>query len=315
MTLKNNILLLLAVMSFLGTIVSTTDAQEITVRNDSIEHRVPKTMLGSKPSTVLPNLLTPINVMPIQNLPSATLFDNEKTLLNRTKTSSAYQYTNNGYMPKLIHTEPAGFLKGEYSVGGPIMTFRNGYIYGTGGRKNMIGWGTSNAASIGYTHFFSDRLMLDVNLNASKYYIPHFSNTTFGAAARMTYRVSDRMDLNVFGAYSRSMYQPKSFYNYGASVSYDMSQHFGMEMGVNRYYDPFRTKWQTVPIVTPYIKFNNGAKFGFDFGGLLKDAAEKWIFKSNSNSGGIIAPPPSAGQMIKIRGGNPALPSSYLPAK
>ena len=29
-------------------------------------------------------------------------------------------------------------------------------------------------------------------------------------------------------------------------------------------------KWVTDPIVRPYIKLNNGQKFGFDFGNMLK---------------------------------------------
>lgn len=32
-----------------------------------------------------------------------------------------------------------------------------------------------------------------------------------------------------------------------------------------------RGRWETAPIVSPYIKFNNGAKFEFPLGDLLKE--------------------------------------------
>ena len=67
-----------------------------------------------------------------------------------------------------------------------------------------------------------------------------------------------------------------------------------MEMGVQRYYNPLRGGWETVPIAAPYFKFNNGAKFGIDVGGLLyeifRDASFHREMKKGNRPNPTIAP-------------------------
>ena len=86
------------------------------------------------------------------------------------------------------------------------------------------------------------------------------------------------------------------------SIGMDMSEHFGMELGVQRYYNPLRGGWETVPIAAPYFRFNNGAKFGFDVGGLLyeifRDTSFKKEMKKGHYSNPTITPP---GPKIEIR--------------
>ena len=45
-------------------------------------------------------------------------------------------------------------------------------------------------------------------------------------------------------------------HRYGATMSLDMSERFGMEVGVQRYYDAYRGRWETVPVVIPYYNFD-----------------------------------------------------------
>ena len=81
-----------------------------------------------------------------------------------------------------------------------------------------------------------------------------------------------------------------------------MTEHFGMEMGVQRYYNPLRGGWETVPIAIPYYKFNNGAKMGLDVGGLIyqifRNASFKGSVKSGARPNPTIAP---QGPRIEIR--------------
>jgi hypothetical protein len=284
----------------------TVRAQEIFSKRDSISNRMTKGNEKTKVGTG--DFLTPRTTLPKLKRPESGYAPTRPTTKPFVSTPSSL-FKDNSYNPRTIHIDETGFLKGEYSVGGPIATFRNGYVYGMGQQQNIIGLGAKNSASFGYTHFFSDRLLMDVNVNANKLNGAHMMNSSLGAGARMTYRLSDRSDINVFGSYSRTLVSPMSYYHYGASISYDITEHFGMETGVNRYYDPFHHKWQTIPIVSPYVKLNNGQKLGFDFGGLLKDLFDSHSYHQNAIPQGMNKP--FRGGLVPVRGGNPALPRSY----
>ena len=109
--------------------------------------------------------------------------------------------------------------------------------------------------------------------------IIHLDNrlyNNFGVAGRVSYRLSDRFTLNAFGSYRQGngLYHSMAAMpyvatsNYGATISMDISDKFSMEMGAQRYYDPYSHKWITMPILIPQININ-GSKFGIDVGGLL----------------------------------------------
>ena len=70
----------------------------------------------------------------------------------------------------------------------------------------------------------------------------------------------------------------------------EVSEHFGMEMGVQRHYNPLRGGWETIPIAVPYFKFNNGAKFGLDVGGLLYEIFRDNSFKREIRNGNFSNP-------------------------
>ena len=77
---------------------------------------------------------------------------------------------------------------------------------------------------------------------------------------------------------------------YGASMSFDMSERFGMEVGVQRYYDAMRGRWETVPIVIPYYRFEKFT-LGLDVGGLVYELLRDLVFDKRDNSGPTIMPP------------------------
>ena len=182
-----------------------------------------------------------------------------------------------GYHPKTIDMDRSRFLNGEYTVSGPILQWRRDMLYGSGAQRNMIGMGTMNTATLGYQHLFGDKLLIDISLNAVKYSVPHFTNISYGASGRISYMLSKKTMLNVFGGYNKTL--ARNSYNYGASMSFDMGDYFGVEMGVNRFYDPYANRWKTSPIVAPYVKIHGQKAFQFDIGGLLKGIYDSKHYK------------------------------------
>ena len=104
-----------------------------------------------------------------------------------------------------------------------------------------------------------------------------FLQTRYGVGGTIGYKVSDAISLHAFGYYypNSSMISPSvnpylATTNYGGYADIRFHKNFGMDTGVRRYLNPMTGQWVTEPIVSPYVKLNNGQKFGFDFGHLLK---------------------------------------------
>jgi hypothetical protein len=105
-----------------------------------------------------------------------------------------------------------------------------------------------------------------------------FLQTRYGVGGTVSYKLSDAISLHAFGYYypNSSMISPMvnpylGTTNYGGYADFRISKNFGVDTGVRRYLNPMTGQWVTDPIVSPYIKFNNGQKFGFDFGHMLKN--------------------------------------------
>lgn len=200
------------------------------------------------------------------------------------------------------HTNPTPLFKGDYNTGGIVLGHRYGVLMGAGGQTTLPGIGRSNDASLTYFHSFNSQWALSVGVNANKMHMNHFTGQSFGASGTLSYRATDRLTFNVFGGYNSGYIPGRQNYHYGGTIGFDMTERFGMEMGAQRYYNPLRGGWETVPIATPYYKFNNGAKMGFDVGGLLYQIFRGASFKSSVKGGKrpnpTIAP---QGPRIEIR--------------
>ena len=104
-----------------------------------------------------------------------------------------------------------------------------------------------------------------------------FLQTRYGVGGTVGYRLNDAISLHAFGYYypNSSMISPAvnpylATTNYGGYADFRLHKNFGVDTGVRRYLNPMTGQWVTEPIVSPYVKLNNGQKFGFDFGHLLK---------------------------------------------
>lgn len=285
------------------------NAQEITFRLDSVGHIMPG----------MPYQKDSVYAMPfLSGLRTKSDFRmvNDKLVLPNNSYAS-FDWKNSKEL-RPIDADKSPYLKGEYSVGGPIYVFRNSVIYGAGTQRNLIGVGRSNSASVGYSQWIGDRVLVNMSIGANKYSVPRFGSTSVGSSASLSYLLNDKMTFNVFGSYNKGLNHSVASGSYGASVAYDLTNWFGMEVGANRFFDPTTNRWNTVPIISPYIILNGKNKIGFDVGYLVKEVYERWGKKSVmriETTGPMQTNMQKSGQFVKVVGGNPALPGSYMPRK
>ncbi len=180
---------------------------------------------------------------------------------------------------------------GEYDVSGVILRTRKGIVVGSGKQENMISLGIVNNASISYIHSFNPRLTATVSATTTKFSAPYMFNQSIGGSGLLRYRLSDRVILNAFGSYNFNINSRISYYNFGGSAEIDIIGRFGLEAGIQTYYDNFSNHWETLPIVSPYYRINEDCKIGFDFGPILKDVLHKSFIKVGGKGNPTIAPP------------------------
>ena len=191
------------------------------------------------------------------------------------------------YYP-LFLTDKSPLHKGEYRIGGVIKGFKNSAILGSGSQENLIGLGVVNTANLTYHHRINDRLSYTVYVDAVKYNIPRNASQQFGVGGTLSYQVTDIVGFHLFGnyKYGKNYYAMGNIYggsSFGGYFTIEMGDRFGMGLGAQHYYNPNMGRWETDPIVMPYFKLNNGAKIGFDVGGIIKGSIKNAIDNKRIN--------------------------------
>lgn len=160
-----------------------------------------------------------------------------------------------------------------YSVNAPrMLTGGAGYmpLYGRdnhslglyGSSRNYTSFGFSNSLSVGYSYSPNDWITFSGNVYASDnmYHLNRFKS--FGVSGRVRVQVAERVFINGYGQYSLynsagsggvqqlplGMYPATSF---GGSIEVKVAEHFGLEGGAQREYNPFTRKWETSYYVLP----------------------------------------------------------------
>lgn len=188
-------------------------------------------------------------------------------------------------------TNPSLLFRGDYSASGVLRQFPHGMLFGSGGQTSIPGIGRFNNASLGYQHAFNQRLTLQLGVDAMKINMIHSTGQAFSTSGALLYQASDRVAFKVFGSYAIGNTYGMDTHRYGATMSLDMSDHFGMEVGAQRYYDAYRGRWETVPVVIPYYNLDK-LKLGLDVGGILYEILRNAVFDNKRNSGGATIAPP-----------------------
>lgn len=189
------------------------------------------------------------------------------------------------------HVNPTPRFLGDYRTDGVLHQFAHGALFASGGQTSVPGIGRFNDATLGYGHVFNKKLELQLRANAMKTNMMHSAHPVFSTSGTFLYHSSDRVTFKVFGSYDIGDPYGMSTHRYGASMSVDMSDRFGMEMGVQRYYDAMRGRWETVPIVIPYYRFEKFT-LGLDVGGVVYEILRNVVFdKKRGGEGPTIGPP------------------------
>ena len=188
-------------------------------------------------------------------------------------------------------TNPSLLFRGDYSTSGVLRQFPHGMLFGSGGQTSVPGIGRFNNASLGYQHAFNQRLTLQLGVDAMKINMIHSTGQAFSTSGALRYQASDRVAFKVFGSYAIGNTYGMDTHRYGATMSLDMSERFGMEVGVQRYYDAYRGRWETVPVVIPYYNFDK-FKLSLDVGGILYEILRNTVFDNRGGSGGATIAPP-----------------------
>lgn len=200
-----------------------------------------------------------------------------------------FSLNNPLYLP--YYTNPSPLFRGDYSTSGTLMSLPHGALFASGGQTTLPGIGRFNEASVGYQHIFNPRLMLQLGVDATKINMSHITGQAFSTSGSLLYQASDKVAFRLFGSYAIGNTYGINTHSYGATMKWDMSQRFSLEMGAQRYYNAYRGRWETVPVVIPTYNFDK-FKLGLDVGGILYEVLRNVVFDNKRNSGGpTIAPP------------------------
>lgn len=187
------------------------------------------------------------------------------------------------------YTDPSPMFRGDYRTGGVLFAAPGSVLYASGEQYTLPGIGRFNEASFGYGQQLHPRLLFRLDVSTTKVNMTHAVGQAFVTSGRLTYLLSDRVALNTFGAYAPGLTYGIYTHLYGGSVSFDVTDRFGMEVGVQRYYNSLRG-WETVPMVIPSYRFDR-FKLEMDVGGMLYQILRSSVFGKRERGGPTIAPP------------------------
>ena len=201
-----------------------------------------------------------------------------------------------GFVPRPTdYNFPRQFTLNSNYAACAITSWQGGGIFATSSMNTFPGMGNIASGGVSVTQEIG-RFTVTGSIIGNKYHLDNRLYNNYGVSGNISYKLSDRISLNAFGSYQHNgglyhsmaamPYLARS--SYGATMGIDVSDKFSMEMGAQRYYDPFSHKWITRPIFIPQININ-GNKFGIDFGGLLYEILHTVINNHNRRQYG--APP------------------------
>ncbi len=186
------------------------------------------------------------------------------------------------YPPYL--TNPSPMHRGDYHTGGIIRSLQTGAFYGKGSQESLPGVGLFNSATLGYRQRLGDKLSLNFSLDATKMTMTHLTGQMFSTSGSLNYQVSDKLSISAFGTYALGNGYGMNTHSYGAAALIGITENFHMQVGVQRHYNMYTGRWETVPIAMPILKIGEAA-IGFDVGALLHQLLKENVFKKQFNGG------------------------------
>lgn len=232
--------------------------------------------------------------LPSDELNFPTLYENLNIPDSLLYTTPTYKNFSSTYNKSLI-TPESSFTRNpyyrDYSSAGTLYQWENGGIFGASKFISMPALGNIQSASATFMQQI-DRFTVTASLSGTKYHYDRNLYNDFGFSGRLSYRINDNLSINAFGSYSvNNVYHSMAampynrFSCFGGSLSLRTSDSFSIDMGVQRYFDPYSNHWVTVPIVAPTVNLWNH-KVGIDFGGLIYQIVNSLINSNDNYIGG-----------------------------
>ena len=217
--------------------------------------------------------------VPILNLPLHNDFNitknkilNIDTLLyNDIDLSLKYQI----YPTEKPYTWHGNIYSHDFSKSGTLSIWDNGRISGFSSHTSYPIIGNINSAGFGVSHNFTERFNFSGNLSFNKYALPQFAYNSYALSGQFSFQFNKNISITTFGNYessrffNKNRYNPHSSMNVGSYLTAITNNNvWGVDMGVQRYFNPYQRRWVTIPVFRPFYNLG-GSKLGVDLGGLL----------------------------------------------
>ena len=157
-----------------------------------------------------------------------------------------------------------------------------------GNYRSYIGLMDVQSVSGGVQYSLGD-LTVQGMLSANRYLYYGRVTSQYGVSGQIAYSFSPNLSLTVFGTYYNSNpficmaafpYVPTTSYGGYMTVG---NRRFYMNLGVERRYNPFERKMETVPIISPAFKISNKVTVELPLGDLTKHLVEELVMKNNGH--------------------------------
>ncbi|WP_455672914.1 hypothetical protein [Phocaeicola sp.] len=147
----------------------------------------------------------------------------------------------------------------DYIDGRAYQINRTGVLSGFHSFTGLPTIGEMQNVGVMYTQQLNDFISLTGGVYAAKYNVYGARFNDFGTQGRLSFRVNERMRINMFGTYSFNnkygvtpMVQPyMNQTSYGGSLEFKISDRFGLEVGAEREFNVATRKWEIHPIISP----------------------------------------------------------------
>ena len=153
-----------------------------------------------------------------------------------------------------------------------------GYLTGSGSHTTYLGMGNTASASVAFTMPMGDRFQVTTGLTGNKYHFDNNAWNDYGVFGNASFRLNNRLSLNAFGQYyinqryhSVAAMPFLGSSSYGGTLGWRASDHFSLDLGARRIYDPYTGRWRTLPVVQPTFSL---------FGAPISIDAGPWIYQA-----------------------------------
>lgn len=165
---------------------------------------------------------------------------------------------------------------------------KNLSLTAVGNYRSYIGLMDVQSVSGGVQYSLGD-LTVQGMLSANRYLYYGRVTSQYGVSGQIAYSFSSNLSLTVFGTYYNSNpficmaafpYVPTTSYGGYMTVG---NRRFYMNLGVERRYNSFERKMETVPIISPAFKISNKVTVELPLGDLINHLVEELVMKNNGH--------------------------------